>query len=172
MFISATLAVLAVAPLAADEAMADRLAVAAEPAALDIPPRNPGRQWLTLPSLEFRFHVSAECAAGGAPVALSLAVADSRVSLTEAALADTANRELPLTIPAEQLPPVALERFCVADDALATIPTDAGHELLVSAALSAHASLLCRSASHGDTMTYVTSPLGLRLVCAAQAKSP
>lgn len=157
-------------------------ALTADSVVLDVAPRAPGRTFLQLPPLEFRFRVRLACADGGEPASFALNVADSRIALNGvqlAAQASSSSHELRLKIPAEQLAPIALAEFCVAAtqnddsefDANVGFSDDRNEELLVPAALAAQASLLCVSGD-AQTMTYISAPLDLRLVCSDVPDGP
>lgn len=153
----------------ADEAAAP-FELTAEAAVLDVAPRPPGRTLLQLPPLEYVFRLRTACTDGREPAAFSLNVADSRVTLGGAELAAGASpRELRLTIPADQLAPLALTAFCIAPVADGNgAPAHGGRaaatELLVSDVLAAQASLLCETGNDRN-MSYLSKPLDLRLVC-------
>lgn len=172
------IAAVATAGLAWQSSSADDAAapfeLTAEAAVLDVAPRPPGRTLLELPPLEYVFRLRTACTDGREPAAFSLNVADSRVTLDGAELAAGAPpRELRLTIPADQLAPLALTAFCVApaaDGNGAPAHGDGGDggaaatELLVSDVLAAQASLLCET-ENDRKMSYLSKPLDLRLVC-------
>lgn len=157
-----------------------RFSLTAEAAVLYITPREAGRNFLTLPALEFRFRLLPRCADGGQAMSFSLNVADSRISLQAAQLAggdaDPA-RDLLLTVPPEQLAPVALREFCIAAPPQNTgaeeapLAPPAAEEVLIPSVLAAQASLLCRS-DDTQSMTYVSKPLDLRLVCGPEPAAP
>lgn len=170
------IAAVATAMLAWQPSFADDTAapfeLTAEAAVLDVAPRPPGRTPLELPPLEYVFRLRTACADGREPAAFSLNVADSRVTLGRAELvAGEPQRELRLTIPADQLAPVSLTAFCVApavdeNAAPADDGTAVATELLVQDVLAAQASLLCETENDGK-MSYLSTPLDLRLVCNA-----
>lgn len=171
------LILLALRPVAAEDAAARRLQLSAEPPVVDVSGIPPGRQFVELPSLEYRFEVQTACGGNRTPRSLSINVADSRVALSGAAL-EGEPEELVLTIPARQLAPIAVNDFCVVEEnrvhggatenALANIPSVAGAEsrrlLTLPAVVSAQASLVC-AGEDGHDISYVTEPLDVTLSC-------
>lgn len=156
---------------AADAVAAPSFVLTADAAVLEVTPRGAGRRFLELPPLEYLFRLRADCADTGEPTAFSLNVADSRITLDRSELAaDGPSLELRLTVPSEQLAPVALSTFCVApapgaeSDDVGETAAGAGRELLIRDVLAAQASLLCANGDRGR-MTYAAEPLDLRLVC-------
>lgn len=143
----------------------------------------PGRRFIDLPALEYRFEVQAACTGDRTPRSLSISVADSRVALAGAALDREGARELVLTVPGRQLAPIAVDDFCVAAPA-AGEPAPEGFEaassftaasvpprlLTVPAVVSAQASLVCTDEG-GSHISYVTKPLAVTLACAADVGS-
>jgi len=143
----------------------DSLSVSANSPTVIVAPRDAGRSFMRLPSLEYVFEILAKCADGRRPKSVSLNVAHSRKSLAAEQIADDGPTEFNLRVPASQIAPLAVENFCVidreqADDDLQTI-------LSISSALSAQVSLRCESENE-ETMTYVSRSLGVSLVCNAK----
>jgi hypothetical protein len=171
---------------AADSSGLHTLAVVAEIPVVSVAPQPPGRHLFQLPSLDYIFRVEARCHNDWKPESLSLNVADSRVSRTAAQLADNPDQQLEMQIPANQLAPLAMRNFCVIGEgregSAAEGPTTDGkgetapdrpespepttHELTISAALSAHASLRCSNGEEQKTV-YVSQPLDVTLICEA-----
>lgn len=119
---------------------------------------------MQLPTLKFDFEIRADCADGRQATSLSLNVADSRLSLTAEQISSDGPTALSLTIPSEQIAPLAVEGFCVVDEQDGEGLEDPQTELAVSAAFSAQASLLCEGAED-KAMTYVSRPLDIALLC-------
>lgn len=182
MFIVASSAAILVAEVTrAADTSREHFALSAETAVLYITPRDAGATFLTLPALEFRFRLLPRCSDGGRAMSFSLNVADSRISLQEAQLADAgANpfRDLRLTVPPEQLAPVAVREFCMArpaeDDGTEAVDESPhaplAEEMLIPSVLAAQASLLCRR-DDMQSMSYVSRSLDLRLVCRDEAET-
>jgi len=183
MFVIACITVLLLSPATRGDSNAGRpFAVAAESVVLEIEPRRAGRNFLELPPLQYRFRLEAGCADGGQPESFALNVADTRLTLDQAQLGDPAlgaAHEFTLTVPADQLAPVALTSFCLAPDTDSTAAASDGArrqsaadgELLIQDALAAHASLLCKSGA-SQRITYLSTPLDIRLVCKGPPARP
>jgi len=134
-------------------------------------PRPPGRSYVILPELSYRFQLEPRCPAGFRPASVSLGIADTQSRLA----ADGDGLEAELTVPAAQLAPLPLADFCElpagpgdAGGGTGTRPAEAGGRLEVGAALSVQASLTCADGER-ERMTFVSTPLALTLVCNAGA---
>jgi len=130
--------------------------------------RSGKRDYLRLPSLEYTFMFTAHCSIDFEPHSVSLSIADSRASLSTDRLADLATgAELKMTVPARQLAPLAIENFCVRNDA-ETDPEIAPHNAAtpIHAVFSAQASLLCTNEDQ-QQITYASNPLNIVLICNA-----
>ncbi len=143
----------------------DSLSVAANSPSVPVVPRNPGRSFIRLPTLEYDFEVRASCSDGKLPKSLSLNVADSRKSLAANQIISDGPTEFSLRIPASQIAPLVIEDFCITEvgEEGQTV-NDARTQVSISSALSAQASLLCES-DDDRTMTYVSQTLDVSLVC-------
>jgi hypothetical protein len=143
----------------------DSLSVAASSPTVSVAPRNPGRNFLRLPTLEYVFEVLVKCSDGRSPKSLSLNVADSRRSLLAEQIVDDGPTEISLNIPASQIAPLVVEDFCVAAiEENGEAASDAQTQISIPSALSAQASLLCEG-EDDKTMTYVSRTLDVSLVC-------
>jgi hypothetical protein len=178
------LPVLAAAAAVADGAGSHTLAILPEVPVINVPPQPAQRHLFQLPSLDYLFRVEARCHSDWKPESLSLNVADSRLLRSAAELAENAEQELEMQVPANQLAPLAMRDFCVieeveegsgADEGSAETTTAAvpdrrparqptPRELTISAALSAHASLRCSNGEEQKTV-YVSQPLDVTLLC-------
>ncbi len=155
-----------VLPVAAAQG-SDSLSVSANAPTVSVAPRDSGRSFMRLPTLEYVFEIHANCSDGRIPKSISLNVADSRMSLTAEQIASDGPTELSLQVPASQIAPLAIEDFCIAEDGDDDdIDGDMQTELSVESALSAQASLLCEG-EDDRAMTYVSRPLDVSLVCDA-----
>lgn len=166
------------AAAAAGDVPRDVLSVSAEPPVVTVKPHEAGRRALSLPTLEYRFDIATECDGDRTPKSLSINIADTRLALSAAKLADDARQEITLTVPAAQIAPIVVNDFCVIEDAPGDDDPDPAFGLEVargaavdaplrttlSAALSAQVSLLCGNETERN-MTYVTRPLGVTLSC-------
>ena len=151
--------------VAGPTAARDTLSVAADTPAVPLSPRSPGRNFVRLPTLEFRFEIRTHCSDGRSPEALSLSVADTRKSLSAGQIISDGQTEISLRIPASQIAPLVVEDFCVVQvaengDRISEAPT----QITIHAALSAQASLLCEG-DEDKAITYVSQPLDISLVC-------
>lgn len=150
----------------------DFLSVAANAPEVNLAPRDPGRNFLRLPTLEYRFEIHVQCSDSRAPESLSLNVADTRKSLAADRIVTDGPTEISLRIPARQIAPLVVEDFCVApdeDDDDAASEARSQSRITIPAALSAQASLLC-AGGEDQAMTYVSTALDVSLVCDRSAK--
>jgi hypothetical protein len=183
-FLSVLLILIALRPAAAEDAPSGRLQLTAAPPVVGVSGTAPGRQFVELPTLEYRFRVLLACGGGRTPRSLSINVADSRLALSGAAL-EGEPQELVLTIPAHQLAPIAVDDFCIVEGEKAT-PGTTEHALAIASAaslpesrrllsvpavVSAQASLVC-AGEDGQDIRYVTEPLGVTLSCTAPEPAP
>ncbi len=162
-------AVFLLVTMAAGPALAkDFLSIAAKAPAVNLAPRDPGRNFVRLPTLEYQFEVHTQCSDSRSPESLSLNVADTRKSLQADKIVSNGPTEISLRIPASQIAPLVVEGFCVAPveeggDGISEAPT----KITIPAALSAQASLLC-AGDEDKAMTYVSRTLDVSLVCDRQ----
>lgn len=144
------------------QATGDELAVSADTPTVRISTRPAGRNFIRLPDLDYRFAIDARCPAGLQGSAVSISIADTRIALRQSQLAALNPLEVPVTVPASQIGPVAVDRFCTTthgDDG--GMP---GSDLTIPAVLSAQVSLLCAGES-GSEMTYASTSLDVVLHC-------
>jgi hypothetical protein len=172
------LPVLYVCAAGADDSGLHTLAVAAEVAAVTVPPQPAERHFFELPALDYIFRVEARCHSDWKPESLSLNVADTRVTRTAADLENSGNQELELRIPSKQLAPIPMHDFCVIEprpegSTLGAETADpdrrarpAPGRITVGAALSVQASLRCSRGDEHRTI-YVSEPLDVTLACAS-----
>ena len=143
----------------------DSLSIVANAPAVSLAPRDPGRNFVRLPTLEYLFAIQTHCSDSRSPESLSLNVADTRKSLAADQITSDGPTEISLRIPAGQIAPLVIENFCVVQleengDGISDAPT----QLTIPAALSAQVSLLCEG-DEDKTMTYVSRTLDISLVC-------
>jgi hypothetical protein len=146
---------------AAGSATADELQLDASTPEVNISTRPVGINFIRLPSLGYRFSVDARCTGGRQPQLISLSIADTRVSVPTADLAQDGPIEVEMTVPADQIGPIPLNEFCVSDDSNSTLPQTS---LTIPSVLSAQASLLCAGES-GSEMSYASASLDVELSC-------
>ena len=143
----------------------DTLTVAADAPVVTLAPRKPGRSFVRLPTLEYKFELRTKCSDERLPVSLSLNVADTRKSLPADKIVSDGPTEVSLRIPAGQIAPLVIEDFCVVQEEKdGNRMSEAQTQITIPAALSAQASLLCEG-DEDKAMTYVSRPLDVLLVC-------
>ena len=152
---------LACIPPATADGPAGRLEIHAEPATVSATETKRERRLLTLPALEFPLRLRPRCVAGTAVEHVSVTAADTRLVFGAADFAAGDPLEAILRLPGEQLAPLGLDGECAAADS----GSDAA-SVLVPAAFSAHASLLCAGEARRE-MIYATLALAVKLVCAS-----
>ena len=141
----------------------DRLDVRAEPAAAVLAVQPGGRNFVSLPELEFALSITTHCASGGAPESLSVTIADTRRTLRAEEMAGAETHEVKMRVTADQLAPFALREFCV--DALFE-----GETLLLASAMTAHVSLRCRR-DEEQSIVFAAEPLDIRVDCVRPASA-
>lgn len=120
-----------------------------------IAPRSTSKP-ISLPTLTFALRAEARCPALLAPESVSISIADTRITIkpeTDGAL------EKSIRVAEKQLGPLAVEDFCLADNA-----ADAGESLQVDDALSAQLSLRCVGEDR-ESISYQTAALSVTLQC-------
>jgi len=176
-------AVCSVAVLAEPRPLAG-IEISADVPTVTVTHRRAGRFVLRLPSLTYTLTLTAYCEENWHPASVSISIADSRKTLDAEQLELSAVLELELQVTSNQIAPVPIERFCIKDDQKDFQPGDTGdnkelasadeNTIIISAALSAQASLLCATDSE-QSITYITKPLDVMLECSvpepAAAKS-
>lgn len=162
------LGVILAGPVCADNS----LLMTADTPVVNIERRSEEQNFLRLPTLQYGFTLKSVCADGLKPVSIQLSVADTRRTLRGGDIQGDENGdkdiELTLSIPQEQIAPVAIKGFCILpDEDLAE--TDARNEITIPAALSAQASLRCASET-AEQIVYVSSALDVTLNCSEPAE--
>jgi hypothetical protein len=145
-------------------AVAGELDVSANTPTVVISTRPTGRNFVRLPSLDYLFAIDAQCPAELQPSAITISIADTRVSLRGADLTVPMPLRVPVTVPASQIGPIPVDRYCTANQAeTADTPEP---NLPIPAVLSAQISLLCAGESD-SAMTYASNSLDVVLQCVA-----
>ena len=142
----------------------DILSVVADAPLVSLTPRNPGRNFVRLPTLEYIFEIQTHCSDNRSPESLSLNVADTRKSLPAGQIISDGPTEIRLRIPASQIAPLVIEGFCVVQLEEVGDRSAPPTQITIPAALSAQASLLCEGVED-KAMTYVSRTLDVSLVC-------
>ena len=140
-----------------------RLAVDVPPAAAAVPPPVEGRL-VRLPALEFDFALDVSCAHDEAMKSGSISVADSRKTLTGNEIPDVMPFNVPVNLPARQIPPVAVDGLC--SD---TATGEGGSPLLSQDVATAQVSLRC-SGPDGDSIRYSSASLDVTLACEGETQ--
>ena len=150
------------------------LDLAASTPQVDVGRRGAARNYLRLPSLDYEFRLTARCTGNFKPLSVSLSIADTQQSLSQDQLnAERENTELTVHVPANQLAPLVIEKFCVelTDDAMPdSVESPLAPDpfmITVPAALSAQASLLCVNEQQQE-IVYKSHALDITLICSAQ----
>lgn len=139
----------------------DRLRISAEPAVAVLTVQQSGRNLVQLPELEFALSLSPHCAENGQPESLSVTIADTRTAVGGEALQGVTTVDVNMRVSASQLAPFALREFCVD-------PLVEGESILLTSALTAHASLRCARAEK-QSIVFAAEPLDIRVNCLAAA---
>ena len=132
------------------------LVVNADTPIVEIGARPPGRNFMRLPSLSYKFELMSNCAAGLTPQAISLSIADTRKSLAPDSITHDSSTLISLRIPASQIGPIAVEGFCVT--------ANEQESLRIQAVLSVQAALLCGNDAD-SRMVYASKSLDVTLSC-------
>jgi hypothetical protein len=140
-------------------AVAGELEVSSNTPTVVISTRPAGRNFMRLPSLDYLFAIDAQCPAELQPSAITISIADTRVSLRGADLSVPMPLRIPVTVPASQIGPIPVDRYCTANQAETPEPN-----LPIPAVLSAQISLLCAGESDSE-MTYASNSLDVVLQC-------
>jgi hypothetical protein len=141
---------------------ASDLDVSASTPDVTVPTRPAGSRSIRLPSLEYTFTVAAACRADLAPAAVSLSIADTRITMSADELGGDSPVQVSITVPASQIAPLTIERFCVRSDT--EEPGDNLATVRIAAVLSAQAALLC-SNNDSNEMTYASESLDVNITC-------
>ncbi len=143
----------------------DTLLVTADAPLVPLLPRNPGRNFVRLPTLEYNFEIRVHCSDSRSPALLSLNVADTRKSLAAEQIISDGPTEISLRIPASQIAPRVIEDFCVVQPGGNGDRNSVAHpQIAIPAVLSAQVSLLCEG-DEDQAITYVSRALDVSLRC-------
>jgi hypothetical protein len=162
------LALLLAAATSAPSWAADSLSISADAPVVTLPERAPGRRELQLPALEYQLQIHARCTLDRVPQSLLLSIADTRKSIAATGIVADGVTKTSFQVPASQIPPVAIEKFCVVAENQAVRPAGSAERLTIPAALSLSVSLLCAGTEDG-VMTYASQPLDVSLECTRTA---
>jgi hypothetical protein len=165
---AASIAILSLLSLASVSAQAGELELSANTPDISIQTRPAGRNFMRLPSLEYAFTIETSCPADLEPESVSLSIADTRIVLDAGDLAANRSISVSVTVPAAQIGPVALNRFCAhgADEEA----RNSDSFVRIPSVLSAQAALICAGESASE-ITYASENLGVILHCEQPAES-
>lgn len=145
-------------------AVAGEITVSAQTPVVTIETRAAGRNFIQLPTLEYAFTVELRCRPDLAPDAFSLSIADTRVSMSAEYIPAGAPVEITVRVPANQIAPVAVEGFCMAEESESAQRQMLADSVSIPSVLSVQASLLCTNESNSE-MTYASQPVDVTLNC-------
>ncbi len=160
-----SVAIVASAAIATETEPVHEIGITANVPSVTVTPRRAGPILMRLPSLTYALTVAVECGANWQPESVTISVADSGASLGAEELRAGKELKLELRIPSNQIAPLRMEKFCIANDMDgpdATIES----RITVAGVMSAQASLRCATKSEQTTM-YVTKLLDVVLECGA-----
>lgn len=141
-------------------AAADRvLTVQAREAIAQLQPRDAELSQVRLPALELAILASFECPGDSKASSLTVSVSDSYQHFGTELLTDAASLEASFSVPAGQLPPIAIPEFCISGERTG----DRGLQLPGIA--TAQASLRCSSANDTISMHFQSVSVPVRLYC-------
>jgi hypothetical protein len=136
-----------------------RLGVEVSPALAQVRPVVEGRRFVRLPTLEYEFRIEADCAAGHDVKSVSISIADTRKTLTGADFPADGPVDTTITLPALQIPPLAIDAVCTDPD-----PAADDEPTVIRDVVTAQVSLRC-AGPEGETITYSSRSLDVALTC-------
>ena len=151
--------------LGAGSVAADDLSLSANTPEVSVSTRTSSRNFMPLPALEYEVTVEHLCSAGTRPGRISLSVADTRVALSD--ISEPGSRTINLSIPEDQIPPVRVEEFCLAD----APDADGESRISIPAVLSVQGSLVCEN-DEGSRIVYGSTPLDIIVTCEREPDAP
>ena len=142
-----------------------RLGVEVSPALAQVRPVVEGRRFVRLPTLEYEFEIETDCAAGHDVKSVSISIADTRKTLTGTDFPAEGPVDITITLPALQIPPLAIDAVCTDPD-----PADDDDEpMAIRDVVTAQVSLRC-AGPEGETITYSSRALDVALKCERDRK--
>ncbi len=136
------------------------VSVEANAAVVVLEPMSGDRRLISLPSLEYVLTIEPQCAMNTRAEAISVSVADTRKTFSGKDIGQQASIEISLTIPQQQIAPIAIHEFCLADDN----KQDGDSVLYLNDVLTAQLSLRC-AGDNARSIIYATLPLDVDLQC-------
>lgn len=144
----------------ANSESASQMHVTSQAAQVEIEALTGGRRLIQLPALEFELLIELQCPTEMRAKSINISVADTNQTFDVSDVEEPAILEARMTIPRQQVSPVAVDGFCQADQGGAV----ASREMLIKHAFSAHISLRCANPDR-QSINYASQPLDLRLRC-------
>lgn len=145
------------------------LSVSVDVPSITLPSTTAGRNFIRLPTVDYTLSINSRCGKSLSPSSLAISVADTRIRISGSEIETEEPTVVQLRIPANQIPPLALDDFCVAANNTVepSVSTNSDNrQQLISAAMSAQISLLCVDKDDSEqSMTYASQPLNVTIVC-------
>lgn len=148
-----------ISTVAAGDVPKSKLQLSVKPALVEIEARQSDNTIIRLPSIELELRFQAYCAAGLSAEHVTIGSADARIGISRESLDEQITVENTLSIPREQIAPLAVGDFCVAGSL-----ADDREELRVPDAMTVQGSLRCESAER-QAIVYDTVAVEIRLSC-------
>jgi len=151
-----------------------QLTIASVPASVEIETLQGRREFIQLPTLRYTLDIQHRCHTNLDPANLSVSVADTRQTISADRLLITNPLAVQLSIPGEQIAPVAVAGFCVTTEKDPMTPNARSKDVLrINDILSLQAALSCSNET-GSKIIYASLALDVELHCNATdvAESP
>ena len=158
-------AALALVTSAARSESAGLVSIEANAAIVALDPISNDRRLISLPSLQYVLTIKPQCATNMRAEAISVSVADTRKTYGGQDVDQQASVEISLTIPQQQIAPIAIREFCRADDN----GQNRDNVLRLKDVLTAQLSLRCAGDS-ARSIVYASQPLDVELQCQTNAR--
>ncbi len=144
-----------------------QLTIAGEPATVEIQTHQGRREFIRLPTLQYNLDIQQRCPTELKPANLSVSVADTRQTISADELLNASPLAMKLSIPEEQIAPVAVADFCVTPEEDSEIQNGPSKTVLrINDILSLQAALSCSSET-GSKIIYASLALDVELHCDA-----
>jgi len=134
--------------------------VRANAAVVELDRQPAGRRLLRLPNLDFPMQIEPRCGSGMHIESLSISIADTNRLFAATEFLEQSTLETSFRLPGRQIGPLAIERFCTADDE----NSNNSNTLFIRDALTAHISLRCADDVR-QSVVYETLALEIRMIC-------
>lgn len=138
--------------------------VEAVAAVVSIEPISDDQRLIALPALQYALTIKPRCATDMRVDAISISIADTRRTYSGNEIGQQPLVEVSLTIPGQQIGPIAIQEFCRADQS----GTDGRRILHIKDAFTAQLSLRCAN-DNARTIVYASQPLDVALECVSNS---